>query len=503
MNPRRRDWWLVTAWLGSLAIVRAGSIDERDPYWQIRAGVETLHGLPVVRPDTWSWDPVAEPFLQTSPGWNVLLGLAWEGIGWAGLFLVSLASIGSYFLVAVLLARRLGARPLPTLAGVLACSSLALSMISPRATLAAQTLFLAGILTADAWRGRRRPHPAVDAAAVLAAAGTLSWAGAWLHMSWLAFAPATALCWAVLWFLTPGLSRARAAVLSAAGLAGALLGLALGPYGAEAWEYSQRVRDSSSALVIEWLGVLTPGLALRWVPAALLGLLVSGAALVWVVRRWRAGTIDQRTGLVAVLSVVGLPAALASVSAIRFVGVSLLTVAPVAAMGATWLWDRVRARAAERPPRGIFRSARVRFWSDGRRWRTVLTLVLVVLAPGVLLMALPLSRPLPELAVMDELPRGCRLFSDPSTAGPVLLLRPDVTVWIDGRFDYWGPDRVAAATAALASSDVDVAPLPRATCVMLSSENPVAGDALAGALDRSAVWRRAVPSGGVRVWVRK
>jgi hypothetical protein len=84
----------------------------------------------------------------------------------------------------------------------------------------------------------------------------------------------------------------------------------------------------------------------------------------------------------------------------------------------------------------------------------------------------------------------------------VLLLRPDVTVWFDGRFDYWGPHRVAAATAALASSDAEVQPLPRATCVMLSSDDPVGGGALAAALDRSPTWHPAGPDGVVRVWVR-
>ncbi|NHA69164.1 hypothetical protein [Phycicoccus flavus] len=502
MNRRRRDWWLVTAWLGSLALVRAGSIEDTDPYWQVRAGVETLRGLPLVRPDSWSWDPVATPFFQTSPGWNVVLGLGWDAARYAGVFLVGLASIGTYLLVAVLLARRLGARPLPTLAGVLLCVLPALAMVSPRATLVAQTVFMAAVLAADSWRRRPRPAAAVDIAVVLAAAWALTSLGSWVHLSWVALAPATAVCWAVIWFTTAEIARVRALLLSAAGAVGAAAGALTGPYGLDVLVYTRRVRGAADGLVVEWLSVLTPGLALRWLPATLLALVVSGAGLLLAWRRWRTDASDPRAGLVAALCIVALPAALASFSAIRFVGIALLAVAPVGAVAATATWDRIRARAAERPPRGPFRSARVRFWSDGARWRVVLTVVVAILAPGTLLLTLPLSRPLPELAAADALPDSCRLVSDTSSAAVVLLARPDVPVWFDGRFDYWGHDRSAAAVRTLARADLTAPPFSDAGCVMLTTGNDLSGGALEAALDASAQWRPAGPGGPVRVWVR-
>jgi hypothetical protein len=465
--------------------------------------MENLEGQPLVRPDSWSWDPVDALFVQTSPGWNDVLGLAWQSVGWAGLFVVSAASIGLYFVIATLLARRLDARPLPTLVGILACVSLALSMVSPRATLAAQTLFMAGLLVVDVWR-HHLPKPLTLAlASVAGAAALIAWVGSWIHLSWLALAPATAFCWAVLWFATPGLSRPRAAALAAAGAAGACVGALLGPYGTDAWRYSTQVQGATSGLVVEWLGVLTPGLALRWLPAALVGAGIAGAGLVWAARRWRSGSADHRIGLVAALCCVALPAAVASVSAIRFVGIALLAVAPVAGAAATALWDRVRVRAAESPPGGIFRSDRVRFWSEGTRWRNVLAMVLVVLSPGAVLLAFPLSRPLPELAIVDQLPAGCRLFSNPSIAGPVLLLRPDVQVWVDTRFDYWGPARTTEALQALASSNLDAMPFTGATCIMLATDQIVDGEALIAELDRDPTWKAEPTDGPVRVWVRE
>ena len=50
-----------------------------------------------------------------------------------------------------------------------------------------------------------------------------------------------------------------------------------------------------------------------------------------------------------------------------------------------------------------------------------------------------------------------------------------MTVWVDGRFDYWGRDRLDAARAVLSADSVDVPPLDQAGCVMLSTTDPFSG----------------------------
>ena len=45
-SRERQDWGLAVIALGFLAVVRAGVLQERDPYWQVRAGVENLAGAP-------------------------------------------------------------------------------------------------------------------------------------------------------------------------------------------------------------------------------------------------------------------------------------------------------------------------------------------------------------------------------------------------------------------------------------------------------------------------
>jgi hypothetical protein len=131
----------------------------------------------------------------------------------------------------------------------------------------------------------------------------------------------------------------------------------------------------------------------------------------------------------------------------------------------------------------------------------VLLAVWVVLLPGVLLLTIPLARPLDDAAVLDRLPSGCRLLSDPGTGGAAVLLRPDVPVWYDGRADYWGRERNALAARVLAADRVDGPPFTDATCIALRVDQ--SGPArLAKAIAESADWREVARSGPVVGWVK-
>jgi hypothetical protein len=249
--------------------------------------------------------------------------------------------------------------------------------------------------------------------------------------------------------------------------------------------------------------MFTPGLAARWALPGLLAVAGAVAAAVWVVRRWSRRAEDTRVGVVAALSVLALPASLGAFGAIRFVGVASLTLVPVAAMGAAHVARRVRQRLAQEP-RGLFRNARVRFWADGRHWRTVVVLLLVVLSPGVLLLSVPLGRPLAEIPVVERLPRDCRLVSDPGSAATAILIRPDVSVWIDGRADYYGRERNAEALHLLGSDGSDSPALAQATCVVLNGKTQVDVTRLVAALDRDPRWQRmSATDGGLAAWTRR
>ncbi|QKE85498.1 hypothetical protein [Arthrobacter sp. NEB 688] len=500
-RPAGRAWLLPWLALAALAVVRAGVVDERDPYWQARAGLENLAGAPLRRADTWSWDPVATLFTQTSPAWNDVLGLGWRTAGFAGLFAVGLASMLVFTTVVLALARRLGARPLPALAGILVVLLLALPMVSPRATLVAQSLWLAVVLGADRAVRRSTTRPVVVAAGSGLAGLAVGWAGSWLHLSWLLLAPAAWLAVVVLCLAAPRVDRARRLAVGLGTGVGLGAGVLVGPYGLDAWGLTRAVQEAASGSVLEWLPPTADGLAARWVPTVVAALGLAGASLVLVVRRWGARAADDRVGVLAALVVLGAPASVAGLGGVRFVGVALLTLAPAAALLATVLATRVVRRATAPRPTGVFRSAAVRRWSVGRPWRVVGTSVLVLLSPLVLLAGATAARP-PEAAVVDLLPRGCRLVSDPGSAGPVLLMRPDVRVWIDTRADYWGRDRNREALDVLTGDDTSVPALARADCALLSSTDVPTGP-LAAALDADPGWRTAGGGDGLRVWVRR
>jgi hypothetical protein len=379
---------------------------------------------------------------------------------------------------------------------------LALPFLSPRATVPALALAFLALAGADRWRGRGASTPVLAGAAGAAVVATcVATLGMWLHLSWIALGPATAVACSVLWWVAPGLDTVRRASLTVAVVLGAGAGILLGPYGTEAVALTGAVRRACQDLITEWFGMLTPQMAARWGAMGLLTIVGALAALTWCVREWRSGRADGRLGLMAALTTLALPAAIGGFTAVRFIGVAAFALVPAASLAMTVAAAAIARRADERDPRGVFRSARVRFWSHGRHWGPVLLAVWVVLLPGILLLTFPLARPLDDVAVLERLPSGCRLLSDPGTGSSAVLVRPDIPVWYDTRADYWGRQRNLEAARVLASGQVDTLPFTQATCIALRLDET--GPArLAAALDASTEWRQVARSGDVVGWVR-
>lgn len=490
----RRDRLLVTIWLVGFAIARSARFKERDPYWQVRAGVENLAGAPLARPDTWSWAPVGGDWYQNSPLWDSLLGLGYAGAGFWGLFGVTVVTMAGYFLLAERLALRLGGRPLPSLAGLLAVFSSALAMLSPRATLAVQVLILLGIWVALAWAdgpAGRRGWP-VNLAVAFALALGLSTLGNWVHLSFLLIGPGMGVVWLVVWFFAP-VTRSVKAALSVGGLAGWGLGPLLSPYGlAAGLERTAAVQRACQGVILEWSTPFTEGMPAELVAMALIAAAAAVAVFGWLLRRWLRGPRDLTFGGLLALAVVGIPFSLLGLSAVRFLGIGLLTLAPVLTVGVNAVVDRLRTRWAG--------AAASRWWeyTTGRMWRIVLWLTAAVLAPAALLLGAA-NHSLPaEASLVAQLPPGCRLYSDAGLAGPVILLRPDVKVWIDGRADYYGRERTVLQHAYLERTAPDLVPAGT-TCVALDTS--LGEIPLVTALDASPQWRAAYQDQSYRLWV--
>jgi hypothetical protein len=494
-SNRRWDLLLFWGFLAALAIVRSGHPDERDAFWQIRAGMENLAGLPLARPDTWTWSGVEGNWYPNSPLWNMLLALSYGAAGIWGLFVLSAATILALVMVTDALGRRLGARPLPGLLGLLVVYSAAFPMISSRATLAIQLLLLTAVYLALRLGDRLATMaPAVLNALVLASALALSTLGNWLHLSFLLLGPAMGAVWALIWLLTPGLSGRRRLVLIIAGGIGWLLGPVLSPYGlAVGLARARAVQEACEGVILEWASPFNPLVPPKFFIMLTVALVLAVGAAGWLYRRWRAGApVRDLAALVAI----GVPTAFAGLVAIRFLGVSLLVLAPVAAAAATRAADRLRSTPTPaRLPTGL--AARLRDYGTGRFWRIALTATLVVLSPGVVLLGAEHGDP-PERAMLARLPVGCRLFTGSVLASVSVLLRPDVPVWMDGRLDFAGRQMILDGYGYQAGTMADPVP-PGSTCVLWTDD--AAGAGLRARLAASADWRRDSRDGTLELWL--
>lgn len=499
MDSERSRWALAALLLTMLAGVRAAFPTERDQYWSARAGMETLAGSPLVRQDAWSWSSEGV-WYPNSPVWNVVLGLGWQALGFWGLFWVAFASISLLLGLSLYAARAAGARALPAFIAFAPVVLAASSALSPRATVFVQALLLGAALFAWWWGGFAARLNGLVRTAVVALAGvSLSLVGNWVHLSFMLLAGVIAVMWGVAWWLSPGLRNLHRFVLTAAGALGLLAGCIFSPYGiALTLERSALVGAICRGIIIEWTSV--PGAALlgewRWIPVCAFAVLVAVGSGAWAVRLvMRRGRFDPRARLVVPLAVFAVPVTLAGVGAIRFLVLGMLAILPIAAAAATTLVDRLH----ERQRAGVgWSHPKLREYTSGRFWSVVLVGITVVLMPLTAFVMTKGAQPT-EAMLAESLPAGCSLLSDPGAAGPVILMRPDIDVWIDGRADFYGRDHLLEAKRIYAAAD----PLPtEADCVIF----PVGSDpamALAGVLDGRAGWERIATAGGYGAWARR
>lgn len=492
-NPRF-DLWLVPAFLAALALARAARFEERDPYWEARAGIENLAGLPLTRPDTWSWSGVQGPWYQNSPLWNTLLGFSFNAAGFWGIFLITAATIGLYLTIVYQLALRLGARRLPALAGILVTIAPALSMLSPRATIVVQIVMLGSVLlamvAADQWAPRWPPW--LMAVSVLLAGAALSTLGNWLHLSFLAFAPMIGGAWAVIWCLSE-LSWPRRLILIALGLAGWCSGPLLSPYGlALGWERTRVVQQVCDGLILEWTPPFQAGISPVFYLMVAAATIVAAAASASFIVGWRRQPRSAVRSGHLVLLLIGVPAAIVGWFAIRFLGISLLTLAPLAAVLLTDGVDRLRLRQHDRV------ASRWREYTTGGMWRVVTAGALVVLLPWLAALVSLHAKP-DEISAITRLPAGCRLLSSGALASAVILARPDVRVWIDGRADFYGRNHLIKTYEIFAGSEPGLVP-PGTQCILIDGESEDSAR-LAPAVAASPDWRLEARLSQYELWL--
>lgn len=492
-NPRV-DRVLVPLFFVGFALARAGRFEERDPYWQARAGMENLAGWPLIRDDTWSWAGVPGPWFQNSPLWNTALGGSYAAAGFWGFFIFTAAVMIGYFAMDYLLALQLGGRRLPALVAIMATVSPALAMLSPRATLMVEIIMLAAVWVVIELSRRdlsRLPTPVLGVVVALIAA-SLSAVGNQLHLSFLILGPALGGVWGLVWLLTP-ISWPRRITAAVGGGLGWLIGVLATPYGVSlGLERSRVVQEVCAGLILEWTtpfsGEISKVFWLMVLAATVAAVVVS----VWVWQRFRSGAWTSSDTGVFALALIGVPSAVAGWWAIRFLGIALLMLAPAVAVAATGWLDQARARWGGRPP------GRWGEYTTGGFWRVVVAAVLVVLSPGVVYLTALHAEP-SETSLLRQLPARCQLFSSGAIGGAAILVRPDVTVWMDGRADYYGRAHLIDGYGYFYQTNATPVP-PGATCVVIDASAPDSGLLLAG-VEGSPQWRLAASDGPFRMFL--
>ncbi|MFF2277831.1 hypothetical protein [Agromyces sp. NPDC058126] len=500
MSTERFRWWMVFVVLEMVAVVRAAAPHEHDQYWSARAGVENLEGAPLIRADAWSWSQEGD-WVPNSPVWNIVLGLGWQSGGFWGLFWVAFVSISVFFALALLLARLAGARALPTLIGFAPVLVFAFSAFTPRATVVVQSMLFLAILFAWWWGGEVQRRGVVVSASVVTGVGfVLSVVGNWVHLSFMLMAAVIAVMWAVAWWASPGIDRGRRLLMTVTGTLGLFLGCVASPYGiAATLERSRVVAEACRGLISEWLSIidLIRMQGVRFIPFVVAAILIAIVASIWTIRLLRrGGRFDPRARIVAPLTLFGAPAVLLGLDSLRFTLMGLLVLLPVAACVATSAMRRMY-RAQGSTKRRLLSHPKVVEYTSGRFWTVILAGLLVMALPWVIINTARGATP-SEADVVAELPRGCRVWSTDPVAGPILLLRPDAEVWIDGRADFYGRDHLLEYLRILSTED----PLPEATeCVVLPAN--AMSRRLTEALDGDRQWARVASSQGYTLWVHE
>lgn len=498
MATERFRWWLVCLILGMIAAVRAATPHERDQYWSARAGIENLQGAPLIRPDTWSWSLEGD-WVPNSPLWNIVLGLGWQAGEFWGLFWVGFVSISVFFALAVLLARLAGARALPTLVGFAPVLMFGFSAFTPRATVAVQSLLFVAVLFVWWWGGRVGRVGMLSSLAVIGGTGfVLSLVGNWLHLSFMLMSAVVAVMWAIGWWASPRMRWGHWLLLTATGTLGLLLGCVASPYGIPlTLERARVVAEACRGLISEWQTILdlVSIQGARYVPFAVVAVLLTLISVTWVIRVVRgSGRFDPRVRIVAPLAAVGATAVLAGLDSLRFTLVGMLLLLPVLAGAATSLIRALHRRQSRGA--GFWSHPKVMEYTSGRFWTVIVVGLMILASPLVALNVAQGSTP-PEAAVISKLPNGCRLWATHTVGGSTVLLRHDVTVWFDGRADFYGRDHILEYLRVLSLSSQ----LPESTsCVVLSSETM--DQRLAGELDGGKGWSRQASANGYTLWVR-
>jgi hypothetical protein len=433
---RRRDFAVLGA-VGALqGTLRMASPGDGDILWGAKSGLDTLRQGQIPRHDSYSWSALGHAWIPSSWGWNVVLGVVYDVFGMAG-FVVAAAGLGAALgAVVAALARRIGAGP-PHTALVLSVLGIFALGGAPRATAVSAiaapllVLLMPAVLSGDSakWWGRLG----------LVLLAQLGWVN--LHSGAL-LAPVLALAFgAGIAMRQDATVRRRTAFRLAITVPALAVACLATPYGWGLVAHAPKVRAASVGVIEEWRHFSLHTLATP------VGAVFAAAVVLAVATAIRSRRYES---LLVLLVMTGL-----TISSVRFIAATLVFVIPEVALASGGLAVRRRVLQA-----------------------AVAALAVGFVAVGAISLAdaHKTEETWDARRLVAAIPPSCRLFNDDAVGGAVILLRPDVPVWTDGRNDMYGRSRTL-----LTLSLRDWAPgtlrwidRNKITCVLVRSSDPLA-----------------------------
>jgi hypothetical protein len=395
-------WWPIWLLAVCIGLFNSGKIAEADIFWEVRAGLETLHGR-VPRSDQYSFTVVNRHWQPNSWAWNVLLGLSWRVGRFVGIGVLSTVCITALVAGLGWWCVKQGASVVATLSCLVVVLSTQTIWLTPRPQLASYLLLLP--LFELSREAMRRDSLLRYAGLVLL-----------LEMLWTNLHLFGVIGVGVVGAATLGtvVVAPRQWIRAVALVASAAVGAALTPYGLAAYRSAFSVRARSVGLIDEWRH---PNLNSTSGIVAVIALGLAAMCMTWSIRHARWPQVF----------LLGLLAG-ATISTVRFAPCLAVACVPEMAIALS-----------------VIRLGRV----VAPAWRLGAFLVVAVLTAGAAQAATHLGQPdyAPQLTAL--IPSGCRVVTNDLNGGLTELLRPDVTVSLDTRNDLYGRTDLVALSELL------------------------------------------------------
>ena len=482
---RLSEQWLLPLGLVLLALQRTAADPGWHAFWMAREGLDLFSNSAFVHQDRWSWAPMPHVFVPTSPAWQVLLGAAWSVGGKWTLAAFSFMAVCACLVALAYVAHALGGTDIRILVTLSVVGYTASQLIVPRAALPALCLFILHLLWIWKYRARLlqlRPFNATLRCASVAL--LIAFCGIWIHGSWTAFVALIAASALFLFWRTPAATATSRLACAFATAMGSLVGTLSGPLGFTAWKQAAIVAENCRGLVLEWMTPIQLGH--DWIVIWIAVFIAAAMTSISLAEAPRDDATDLRT-VFAILAWCFLMAGLFAVrfvlTAIVFIGLLAATQhghhtrLPIIASAVRWLRNRY----------------------SNRFGRAVAAGVLLALFPLVA-RELPSTYTMLDSTAIARIPSECRLFSADILAGAVVLERPDVSIWIDGRLDYWGRERLIQARDYFELRDPARLVPDGSECVLLPKEQRASKLVLA--LNRNPSWTRVTSDPTATLWVK-